>query len=363
MARRKASNSGLRIFNRVLLVMLGVALLVIYFQKGEDLELPSVQEKSSLPGSGLEPFVKKLTLGNPQIWEDHQEAARFLSQNRALENLSGAEVKNWNLNQLPSDYRPFFEDFLPRYLNKPSDSFLTFSHPDILLSMPPDRSYRAFAFFNKEEWPVQRLPSMLPESFAEDRFMFTGTYTSPLGMPAGLAIGREGVINPFLQSWEGLILIQNGKIYLNSLFDLHLGNRSLHVAENFRDFQDFVRHVEAQGGALLQSHLLVYEGRSALRAESNKRKMRRRVIFQTGDGGLHLFDSRDRRLSFEEVAGELIDKFKAEIAINLDMGGFNYFQHHKKSGKVEDLSELHQGVHLSNVLVIDCCFDQSLGSK
>ncbi|MEO0896735.1 MAG: hypothetical protein AAFY71_10080 [Bacteroidota bacterium] len=352
--RRRQQSSSARTLNWVL----GIVLLAfVGYHYLPNIPLSPTNDNPPAPQSKhpeeLEKFFQGLQLKKGDEWTTHEEIGRYLSSPDKLKQIDTKNLSQIPASKIPGDYSYFIKEALPTYLASGARAAIKYTDDKTLFSAPAGEKYESFAFFNRNKLPVQRISSALPLQQSDHRLIMTATYTSPYGMPTGLCISGGKVINPFLQKWDGMILIQNGKIRLAHIDQLPLPFSQIDIKRDYNHYKAFLEMATTSQMTVLQSHLLVDRGKVAVGGNSSARKMRRRVIFQTKDQGLHIYDSMDDLLSLKECAEILVNQYKANVAINLDMGGYNFFTHIKKNGQTEDLSELFQGVILSNLLVID----------
>lgn len=86
----------------------------------------------------------------------------------------------------------------------------------------------------------------------------------------------------------------------------------------------FVEAVSAAKGSLLQTHLLIVDGEIDAFESEGAPRFRRRVLFETEAGEIGVFDSGARALTLAEAAAEVAGTFHPRMAINLDMGSYDF---------------------------------------
>ncbi|MEX2520681.1 MAG: hypothetical protein WD969_15260 [Paracoccaceae bacterium] len=104
--------------------------------------------------------------------------------------------------------------------------------------------------------------------------------------------------------------------------------------------------VEA-GGSLIQSHLLIVDGVVDAHPQDGAPRFRRRILFQSKSGEFGLWDSSPRALTLAEAAEELAATFGPQMAINLDMGSYDFCREGTKSCGLLSYAETGK---LSNIL-------------
>jgi hypothetical protein len=259
-----------------------------------------------------------------------------------------------NKQKIPYDYRYFFKECLPRYLEEE-----TYSSPlrdkNIIAFFPAHSDYQAKIIFNTEELPLYAFQNRLKKSDLRNRLIVTGTYTSPFNTPVGLTINQGKVLNPALQKWDGILVIDyNGKAHITDINHLMYNFTLFDIRNSYKDYLTFFQIAQVNKLTIIQSHLIISNGNILIDKQNLKReKFRRRVIFQTKDNALYVYDSFKQRLTFYKLAQILKNKYNAKIALNLDMGTYNYAVLYENNREKKNYSELGSRVILSNFLVID----------
>jgi hypothetical protein len=253
---------------------------------------------------------------------------------------------------VPYDYEYFFKDLLPRYRAKASPRG-SVQDPSILLSLPATGSARSRLYVNQSNASVADLRKSAGLDRAGNRIAFAAAYSSPFKMPAGLTIMDGVVVNPILQRFDGVLLMEPaGRLYITSVGRLQDGMRPLNIRDRLDDYQQFVRRAVESKLSVIQGTLLVDEGRNVVDEKATSRALLRRVIFTTEDGGIHIYDSLKKSQTLGEVAATLLEKYHAHEALNLETGP-NNFCLLKDQGTVTDCGQVSQGAVLSNIVVID----------
>jgi hypothetical protein len=85
---------------------------------------------------------------------------------------------------------------------------------------------------------------------------------------------------------------------------------------------DFAARAAEQGLSVMQSHLLITSGRVDVREQDDAPTARRRMLF-SGPGGWGVYQTAGAATLFD-AARELNRRFRPEMAMNLDMGSYDY---------------------------------------
>ncbi len=118
-----------------------------------------------------------------------------------------------------------------------------------------------------------------------------------------LVIGREG----------------QPQIYQSTHVPLRDGAADLTDPDQRLDFADWASE---QGLSVLQSHLLIIDGRLDVRPQIDAPTARRRILF-TDRHGWGIYQTTDAQTLFD-AGYELQQRLHPNMAINLDMGSFDY---------------------------------------
>lgn len=86
----------------------------------------------------------------------------------------------------------------------------------------------------------------------------------------------------------------------------------------------FLIEAARSGGAVMQSHLLIVNGGVDVRPREDAPAFRRRILLQAKDGAFALYDSSPRALTLAEAAGEVAARYAPAMALNLDMGSYDF---------------------------------------
>ena len=155
--------------------------------------------------------------------------------------------------------------------------------------------------------------------------VITGAYTSGEKVePEGFVIDHGKPYDPYIQGWDGLLLITpEGDLSLHHVSRVKFRG-SLSNLRDKGQRRAFVARAKQLGLSAIQSHLLITDGALDVRDVSGAPSFRRRILFSYQDGGYGIFDSGERALTLFEAANEVADLYKPDMAFNLDMGSYDY---------------------------------------
>ncbi len=157
------------------------------------------------------------------------------------------------------------------------------------------------------------------------RVVVTGAYSSgDRFAPEGFVIRRGEARNPRPQGWDGVLLIDaGGRLSLHNKRRVQHGGRRFDLTDRAERVA-FLRVAAAEKLSAVQSHLLISDGALDLRESATPRRFLRRLLFQTADGAIGLYQSHPNPLSLYEAAVELKAIASPEMALNLDMGAYDF---------------------------------------
>lgn len=164
------------------------------------------------------------------------------------------------------------------------------------------------------------------EAQTNSRHLLTvaGTYSSGdrFGIE-GLVIKDGKIISSRYQNWDGVLIID--KKGVPDLF--HAGDVAL-VGEGYnlkekpqRDV--FVAKAKELGVAVLQSHLLINDGRLDLKDVADAPKFKRRMLVTMNDGSFAVWESAQAETLYD-AAHRVQQELNPKMALNLDMGAYDY---------------------------------------
>ena len=153
---------------------------------------------------------------------------------------------------------------------------------------------------------------------------YTGTDMRAGGHPnpVGLFVDDGRVVSPNLARMDGILVIDaegQPRIHQSTRVSLRDGVADLTDADQRLDFADWASE---NGLSVLQSHLLIVDGRLDVRPQVDAPKALRRLLF-TDRHGWGIYQSTDPVTLFD-AGFELQQRHRPTMAINLDMGSFDY---------------------------------------
>lgn len=156
----------------------------------------------------------------------------------------------------------------------------------------------------------------------------TGAYTGAdqreggLPNPVGLFVDQGRVINPNLARMEGILVIgADGQPRIRHAARVPANGGSVDLGDPAVRLAFAARAAE-RGLAVMQSHLLIVDGRVDVSRRADAPKARRRMLFSGADGW-GVYQTKDRVTLFD-AAQELEARFHPDMALNLDMGSYDY---------------------------------------
>ena len=182
-------------------------------------------------------------------------------------------------------------------------------------------------------------------------FTFTGAYTSSFRRPVGIFSIDGKILNPAIRNWNGILLIKDGVAQILDANNINIGFKRLNILKSIEDLKLFFDLIRKYNLSVLQSHMIVNNGKVAVNKNKNK-FFRRRAIFEDEEGILHVYDSRDKKITLLELSNILVTKYKAQKSINLDMGTYDYAYKYI-DGTTIKLGLLDKIKVLSNVIEIE----------
>ncbi|MEL6979262.1 MAG: hypothetical protein AAGM38_11350 [Pseudomonadota bacterium] len=191
------------------------------------------------------------------------------------------------------------------------------------LLMPPVERERAEArlIFLPEDLAALDAP-LAPN---ERRVLVTGAYSSgDRFAPEGFVLRAGDARLARLQGWDGLLLVdREGRASLHHVTAVRHGGETFDLRDRpaRRAFLDIA---EAEAISTVQSHLLINEGALDLSPKLGAPRFRRRLLFETADGRIGVYDSSPRLLTLYEAAADLKAEQQPRFALNLDMGTYDF---------------------------------------
>jgi hypothetical protein len=181
---------------------------------------------------------------------------------------------------------------------------------------------------------IRLLPEDLPLPEPADtvrRLTVTGAYTSRetrsdgLPKPVGMFVHDGAITNPNLGRMDGILLVDSatGKSELHHRARMRLGERDFDL-RSLDQRRAFLAEAVARGLSVLQSHLLIADGWVDVRSQDGAPVFVRRMLF-TDETGFGLYQTL-RRETLQDAARQLAGALAPRMALNLDMGSYNYCQ-------------------------------------
>lgn len=286
--------------------------------------------------------------GKSDLTEAHTAVYKFIKH----ENIGTASptttkfLKQIKSQTVPNDYKFFFQEVLQKY-KQPLSQLPTPINKDknLLVDFRSSQNYTTSFLFLLEN-------TDRPQNLFKERLEITGTYTSPYDYPTGLFIQEGKIINPIMQSWDGLLVVdRNGRLNLMNLNEFQYGFRTYKIKERQEDYLDFLKFASDDKISVMQSHLILNNGE--IDVSNNKRLFKRRAVVSDKSGEIFVYDSLNKSISLFDLATILKEKYDALYAINLDMGAFNYCSFIKNGIQTKDCGDLSKDTRLSNIIVFD----------
>lgn len=153
---------------------------------------------------------------------------------------------------------------------------------------------------------------------------YTGTdrRDGDLPNPVGLFVDDGRAVSPHLARMDGILVIgPDGQP------EIHHAAR-VPVRDGTADLTDadqrlhFAASAAERGLSVMQSHLLIADGRVDVRPQMDAPKARRRMLF-SGPAGWGVYQTTDAVTLFD-AAWELHQRYRPDMALNLDMGSYDY---------------------------------------
>lgn len=296
----------------------------------------------------VETFLTRLRNGDGA---NPQEHGRLYKIARALRpELVGELPKD---DAIPYDYRYFSKEVVANFLRDSSASLKTLKEdPNILQVFAPQDEYAAklLLLSGANDGIVRGTRTM--RGYAK-RLEMTGTYTSAFDYPTGLFVIDGEVLNPALQTWDGLVIIDaSGKLYIKDIRQLEYRFRRYDIAHSHQDYLDFLDIASAEKLSIFQTHLLITGG-AIDTSPTSDRRFRRRAIFQDQQHRVAVYDSFEQEPTLYELAETLKNTYGATEAVNLDMGPYGYCARYENGARTKLYFAKGQGIRLSNILIFN----------
>lgn len=175
-----------------------------------------------------------------------------------------------------------------------------------------------------EEADAAHVPPPLPG----DTLIVGGTYTGAdqrdggRPNPVGLFVDEGSIVSPNLARMDGILVIDgDGQPRIHHAARVPLRDGIADLTDPDQRL-DFAAAAAEQGLSVLQSHLLIVDGRVDVRQQVDAPKARRRLLF-SGPSGWGVYQT-PQAVTLFDAAWELRQRFRPDMALNLDMGSYDY---------------------------------------
>lgn len=209
--------------------------------------------------------------------------------------------------------------------------YAAFAAEEDQLLIPPTPKERAF--FELLFLPDGRGAMDAPLRDGERRVLVTGAYSSgDRFAPEGFVLEKGDASRARIQGWDGLLLIDGaGRASLHDVSHVRYRGAVYDLRERAarRAFIDLAGGEELSA---VQSHLLINEGALDLKPADDAPRFRRRLLFETWDGRIGVYDSSPNRLTLYEAAEALRAAQAPRFAFNLDMGNYDFCENQTAGG-------------------------------
>jgi hypothetical protein len=140
--------------------------------------------------------------------------------------------------------------------------------------------------------------------------------------PVGLFVDQGRVISPHLARMDGILVIgPKGELRIHHATRVPHDGGTADLTDSVQRL-DFAARAAEQGLSVMQSHLLIANGRIDVREQDDAPTARRRMLF-SGPDGWGVYQTSGASTLFD-AAGDLMRRFRPEMAMNLDMGSYDY---------------------------------------
>lgn len=153
---------------------------------------------------------------------------------------------------------------------------------------------------------------------------YTGTDQRDEGRPnpVGIFVDDGRLVNPNLARMDGILVIDpDGQPQIHHATRVPLRDAVADLTDPDQRL-DFAAWAAENGLSVMQSHLLITDGRVDVRPQMDAPKARRRLLF-SGPDGWGVYQTRNAVTLFD-AAFELNRRIRPEMALNLDMGSYDY---------------------------------------
>ena len=294
----------------------------------------------------FESFLKNLEEQHLPPADQHERLYKVLRR------LDEGHLGNLRKNaEIPYDYRYFFQEVVPTFLHHHDQPQThTGQKGQILATFSQESAYVAKLL--RVSGPDARILNGTRKVRGyPKRLEMTAAETSDFLYPAGLFVVDGKVLNPVIQNWNGLVILDDsGRLHIRHIDNLEYEFRQFRIKQSHQDYLDFLKLAERQDFSIFQSPLLINDGHIDV-SQDNTKRFRRRVIFQDQYEAISIYDSFEKELTLDETAYILREQYGAMYAINLDMGPYGYCGRYENDQRVALYGGKGKHVQLSNILI------------
>ncbi len=338
-------------FFRFMAICFSVSVVVYFAYMGYVKATQQSEKGISLFGKNsytFDTFLNNLRDENTPNYDEHRRLYKTL---HTLEKEHLGDIQKNS--KVPYDYQFFFQEVVPVFLQNSFQSQNPIEGKGAILgTFPRDEEYAAKLLLLSG--PESRILKGTRRIKAyPKRLEMTATYTSEFQHPTGLFAIDGEIINPVLQKWDGLVILDaSGKLHIKDIHTLEYQFRRFDILRSYQDYLDFLKLVEELKLSIFQSHLIVKHGALDASPEGQKR-FRRRVIFQDHNYAVAIYDSFDKHLTLYELAEILTTHYHALDAVNLDMGPYGYCGRYENNKRLRLYGGKGENVQLSNIIIFN----------
>jgi len=320
----------------LIIILLIIFLVISILDKDNKIFDTTIGKKTSM--NEIREIANTSKYNEQNIDDLHKKIYEFINSN----NTSNQYV---SLKNTHPDYKYIMKLLTKNNLNKNILSNIKFKNDKhILQTLSSDYKISLKAIY-KNNYDFKR-----EASNAKYLFVFTGAYTSSFKRPVGIFSINGKILNPAIRNWSGLFVVKDGVAQLMDASNINIGFKKLNILKSIDDLKIFFDWIQKNNLSVLQSHLIVNNGKIAVKKKKDN-FFRRRVIFEDKNGILHIYDSLNKKLTLFELSNILVNNYHVEKAINLDMGTYDYAYKYI-DGSIKKIGLLNKTNILSNVIEI-----------
>jgi len=179
------------------------------------------------------------------------------------------------------------------------------------------------------EASILLLPEDDPAKLTGNGILVTGAYTSRekrkdgRTKPVGLFMRDGEVINRNLGRMDGILIIDpsRGEPAIYHRQQVPAGEE-VYDLTMLDQRSEFIRHASARNFSVMQSHLLIIDGKPDVTPREDAPEYRRRLLF-TDAYGFGIWQS-PAPATLHKAALQIVEQLSPVMAINLDMGSYDF---------------------------------------